>query len=222
MILLTGASGYLGQQVADRLRAHELPFSEVAGPLSESGCDLANEAQCRLLLEDVRPTLVIHCAAIVPKNAMEYDDAGGGLASARMVMYLAQQVAAPIVFASSMTAEKPATAYAKYKRIAEIACRATDVILRLPGLFGLPRRSGVIYEAALKGEIRDTYGPYPAMHVQDAAEYLVRAATMPSDGDPEPYEVTYGNTRLERVYGSLGVTFQQRVQELVEQCRAPS
>jgi hypothetical protein len=60
------------------------------------------------------------------------------------------------------------------------------------------------------------------MHVKDAAEYLVRAATKPSDGNPEPFSVAYGNERLERVYGSLGVTFEQRVQEFVEQLREAS
>lgn len=217
MILLTGASGYVGSHVRAILKQRSI--------LAEcSTDDMRWASTVEKLLLDSKPQVVIHCAAIVPKCLDDYADKAACENNQAMVSHLLRYAECPVVFASSQVAADPQSSrYALGKWICErwiqMRERKHDAILRLPGLFGLPRRSGVIYESAVKGEIRDSYGPHPAMHVQDAAEYLVRAATIPSDGDPAPYEVTYGNARLERVYGSLGVTFQQRVQELVEQVR---
>ncbi len=58
------------------------------------------------------------------------------------------------------------------------------------------------------------------MHVEDAAEYLVRAATM-MRGE-KPFNVIYGDKRLESFYGSLGVTFEQRVREFADELRQPA
>lgn len=215
MILLTGANGYLGQYVARKLPG---AVWSVEGPRQPRGCDLTHPDHVRTLFREVQPQCIVHCAANVPKSAEEYGDDAAARQSALMTSYVRRHSAAPIVFASTLSIHAH-TAYAAGKRAAERCLRRRDVILRLPGLFGLPRRSGVIYDSALKGEIKASYGPYPAMHVADAAEYLARAATMPSDGKPEPFTVTYGDPRLEACYGSLGVTFEQRVRELLTQVR---
>lgn len=216
MILLTGASGYLGRHVEKLLT----PFGcwSVGGPDAPRGCDLTRPEQAIKLIVELRPSLVLHCAAIVPKSADGYHDKLGAVFSVKMLKYIKRNAACRVVFASTMSIHAD-TAYAAGKREAEGLLGRQDVILRLPGLFGQPRTSGVIYDAALTGEIPESFGPYPAMHVADAAEYLVRAATMPSDGKPEPFSVTYGDPRLERVYGSLGVTFAQRVQEFAAQLK---
>lgn len=215
MILLTGGSGYLGTHVAAILHAMGLHSLVAAG---RDVYNLTSERTVKSLIEATQPTVVIHCAAKVPKCAADYNDRAAGDDSSDMVRHLATHARCPIVFASSFTASQPVTEYASAKWIAEVWLNrnAGAVILRLPGLFGLPRHSGVIYEAAKTGIIPDSFGPYPAMHVADAAEYLVRAATMPSDGNREPFSVTYGDSRLDACYGSLGVTFDQRVRELVE------
>jgi nucleoside-diphosphate-sugar epimerase len=217
MILLTGASGYLGRHVLPKLEARGLPHmaTSLSGTVGAS-CDLLSNHETWLLLERVKPAVIVHCAA-----AVNYSDVALADDSQLMTWNLWDACDAPVVLASSHLAETPeVNAYARSKSLSEgFVLRREGCVLRLPGLFGLPRRAGVIYASALNGDVKDSYGPYPAMHVADAAEYLVRAATMPSDGHPEPFSVTYGDARLEACYGSLGVTFQQRVQEFAKTLR---
>lgn len=218
MILLTGATGYLGRHVMERLRQRRIDFV----PTTSTLCDLTSARETWTLLERVNPSCVIHCAAVVPKCEAEYHNRAAGDASDEMVRNVVTFAQCPVVFASSMTAHRPTTEYASAKWVGEVFVsnrNARNPVLRLPGLFGLPRTSGVIYDAAKAGVIPESFGPYPAMHVTDAAEYMVRAAAMPHDGDRTPFNVVYGDPRLEACYGSLGVTFNRRVQELVEQVK---
>lgn len=207
MILLTGGGGYLGKHVAQLLNSQGVLSVITNGDLTQFDVVLS-------LLEQIRPTVIIHCAAVVPKNADAYHDESAANASIQMVKNLRAFTHCQMVFASSLVAaDRASSAYANGKWLAEQYLLSRDVLMRLPGLFGLPRRSGVIYEAARSGVIPESFGPYHAMHVQDAAEYMVRAATMPGDGNREPFNVIYGDPRLEACYGSLGVTFDQRVHE---------
>jgi nucleoside-diphosphate-sugar epimerase len=63
----------------------------------------------------------------------------------------------------------------------------TDVvILRLPGLFGPPRQSGVLFNAALAFardkdfRLAEPVPQWSALHVDDAADSVVKATTLPS------------------------------------------
>jgi GDP-L-fucose synthase len=62
MILVTGATGFLGKRVARRLRDLHLEFAATSRSL---GTDLRSRTETRALFERVRPTKVIHCAAFV-------------------------------------------------------------------------------------------------------------------------------------------------------------
>ncbi len=214
MILVTGATGYLGQHVVARLRTRE-GLAWCAPADAHRLRDLTRSEDMRALIAETQPDVVIHCAAVVPKTPSAYHDEQAAFDSLAMAVHLAQAGAPRIVFASSLAVTAPISAYARSKSAIEsVVLRGNDVALRLPGLFGLPRRSGVIYEAAQEGVVRESYGPWPAMHVADAAEYLVRAATMPNDGGG-PFRVVYGDERLEASYGSVEMTFGQRVRELI-------
>jgi nucleoside-diphosphate-sugar epimerase len=221
VILVTGATGYLGQFVLARLLALDCPVTVTSrrGGGVWLPCDLTDAAAVHHLLTCVHPEAVIHCAACVPKTSPDYDDEHQAQLSLVMTYTLATVFTGRMIFASSLTAANPATDYARGKYLAEGLIRE-GVVMRLPGLFGLPRRSGVIYEAARSGVIPASFGPWPAMHVQDAAEYLVRAAVMSGDRRREPVTVTYGDPRLQACYGSVGVTFEQRVQEFVTQLQS--
>jgi nucleoside-diphosphate-sugar epimerase len=215
-VFLTGASGYLGSRVLavlGRRRLSTVPTSRT-GRVGEP-CDLTDDGLTQALLERTAPSVVVHCAAGVPKSASAYDDAGAAEASAAMTKTLARHARCPIVFASSMTvygthpscpvtedAElQPDSAYARGKVTAErlLSDRqmAGDAALRLPGLFGLPRRSGLLYNAAkafLTGGRFDVDVPktsWAAMSVDDAAEYLVKAALGPSVGSGQAVNVGY-------------------------------
>lgn len=169
MILVTGATGYLGQAVMRQAHAAKL---DVRG-VSRADVDLLDQAAVDRFLQAADPTRILHLAAEVPKTPAAYDDHEAALRSIAMVEHLLGH-GSSIVFASSRIAGQPSCAYAWGKLVAE--CLVWPyLVLRLPGLFGLPRRDGVIYEAAKRGDVRDSYGPYPAMHVDDAAAAILRA-----------------------------------------------
>jgi nucleoside-diphosphate-sugar epimerase len=221
-VLLTGASGYLGEHV---LAAHAARGLSCI-PTSGSGrvgvaCDLTDANSVRALLGEVRPAVIVHCAALVPKSAGAYDDVQAARDSTSMIAALAEHASCRLVLVSSMTvygaqtqlpaqedaAAVPEGAYARGKLEAEQLLwsrgHAGDVALRLPGLFGAPRRSGALYNAAHrllvsgKFELSTSAGFWSAMAVQDAAEYVTRAAVDESNRPPQAVNVGYeGEFRL--------------------------
>jgi len=215
-ILVTGAAGYLGQHVLANLKGKCLSCVVTSrSGRTGAACDLADREAVRALLDRVKPSVIIHCAAVVPKSASAYDDAQAAEASVAMVKIIAESAACPVVFASSMTvyagasnfpvheddAQPPVSGYAHGKWRAEQVLLARncsgDVALRLPGLFGLPRRSGLLYNAAKSflthGKFEPTVSPdiWAALAIQDAAEYLVRAAMVPHDHPTQAVNIGY-------------------------------
>jgi len=213
---VTGASGYLGRHVLANLTTRGLR----SVPTSRRGdvgvsCDLTDVDVARPIIRRIAPAVVIHCAAVVPAAPAEYGDVAGERASVGMLETVVASVSCPIVLASSMTVYGadamcpvqedapcvPAPGYAHGKRVAEERLlargRQGDVMVRLPGLFGVPRRSGLLYRAALaflnadRFDLDASSGPWAAMAVVDAAECLVRAATIPCADAPQPVNAGY-------------------------------
>jgi nucleoside-diphosphate-sugar epimerase len=148
-ILVTGASGYLGQHVVAVLAARGIAHVPTCGSGDVGvACHLLWLKAVKRLIETVEPSQIIHCAAVVPKTPEDYHDWDMTIESAIMAANVALYAQCPIVFASSLTAEHPASAYARGKAAAELLMRPErDRIVRLPGLYGPPRESGRIYDA---------------------------------------------------------------------------
>jgi len=200
-VCVTGATGYLGQRVLAGLRDMGIPA--VACPSRREGCDLTHLQSVIDYFSRENFTAVIHCAAVVPKSAKDYADGAAGAASLRMTENIVAAGVPHVVFTSSMTvyrdglllpvreddADQEAKGYGGYKLQAERALCAADhlktTILRLPGLFGPPRESGLLYNAAIefsKGRLPALRPPFPmwaAMHIDDAADLLCRAVRRP-------------------------------------------
>lgn len=211
-ILVTGASGYLGSHVVRKLLDRD--FATVA--LTHQDCDLTNGKDARAVLERLNPKVIIHCAAAVPKAWAAYQNCQAAESSVAMVDALSRYAPCPIVLASSMAiysglvsfpvseddAVQPKSGYVLGKWQAEQLLLSRnhlgDIALRLPGLFGLPRRSGLLYNAAKafvatgKFEYQVLPDIWAAMAVQDAAEYLVEVATSPLSLSNAPQAVNVG------------------------------
>lgn len=215
-ILVTGASGYLGTGILQLLEQYHIKSIGVSSSgKSEILCDLTDPKQVRVIIEKNRPSTIIHCAAEVPKKTTEYADDTAANRSIAMVQNIADYSRCRIIFASSMTvyannckfpvneddATPPNSGYAKGKWNAEkILFQHNvpgDVALRLPGLFGMPRRSGLIYNATKSFLTNGTFTLTPSpdiwatLHVQDAVEYFIRAVQKPTNVSPMAINIGY-------------------------------
>lgn len=213
-VLVTGAGGYLGQHVL-----HEVERQGVrAVGLFRQGparCDLLKADEVRAAIRHYNPGVVVHCAAITPgRSEFGYNGEDDARLNASMVENLLAAGVTRVVFISSMTVYgrsqrvpvvessiDPQSAYARGKLAAErvllaAAEQSGGAILRLPGLFGPPRRDGIVYAlcSALKRGTPVVLPQDPvtwgAMHVVDAAEVIAQAAIHVSGekrNDHKPY-----------------------------------
>ena len=201
-VIVTGAAGYLGSRVADRVAESRtcLRVDRFGPAESTLLCDLTVSSDVAALIRETRPSAIIHCAAIVPKVAAEYANSEAALASLQMVRNLLASPDIPAVFASSMTvypdadrvlteddAAPAGDGYASQKFAAErllLASARSVSILRLPGLFGASRRQGVLFNAALAFAERRAFtrdnaaAPWSGLFVDDAATLFARALSL--------------------------------------------
>lgn len=206
--LVTGAQGLLGEQVVRQLI---FGGAEVVanGRRTAPGiycCDLTDLTEVRAMIAAVRPDRIIHCAAHVPESSVEYNNCNRANESLRMLENLLLTCACPVVFTSSMTVYgplherpvqeedggQPQSAYGEGKWQAELLLRTHErptLAIRIPGLFGPARRSGLIYnvlhalkQGAAVPKMPDALVLWSAMHVSDAAAGVVKLAHCTIDG----------------------------------------
>jgi len=218
-ILVTGAGGYLGAQVlsALRLAGHEaIGLTRRGGP-GLNACDLLDTRSLNQFMEKVKPSKLVHCAWESPKAAADYKDEAAAERSITMLDNVLDATSAPMLLISSMTvyeprnctrayreedAVEPDNAYAWGKWAGEqhlYSRRRKGFSVRLPGLFGGGRQSGLVWNLAHALTLGDRpqlpVRPllWGAMDVRDAAHAIVRLCDVEL-AEAYPVNIGYADT----------------------------
>lgn len=197
-ILVTGVSGFLGSRLLTELNKTYDSIHGVSSSDTETskGCNLTLKDSVKELIDGIEPDCIIHCAAIVPKKMSDYNDDIHNKSNELMTQNIVSTSSCPIIYLSSMTVYgnyknapvsenhicDPLNRYAKSKLYCEHLIKENGTkgfAIRIPGLFGLPRKSGLVYNlisSALTGNeiaLPDAPISWAGMHVQDAAQGII-------------------------------------------------
>ena len=201
-VLLTGASGFLGEKLSLLCEADEsidlrkLARNEVDGDASFISCDLTKRSAVTDVINKIEPDVIIHAAAFVPKALTDYNS---DLSSTnlQMVENLIGSTSAKFINISSMTVYgssitvvrdersllEPQSAYGEVKlEIENFLMSKCDCSLsiRIPGLFGAQRKTGLVYNLLRslneRKKLQLPDGPilWSSMNVSDAAESIFK------------------------------------------------
>lgn len=197
-ILVTGATGFLGSRLVTELECGLNPIFGVSTNVTETtiGCDLNIRDSVKALIDNCQPDCIIHCAACVPRKSSDYQNDLLGKSNTLMTQNILDASLCPIIYISSMTVYGssssgpvcetevcvPENHYAKSKYDCEYMIKESGrqgLAIRIPGLFGMPRQSGLVYNlvySALTGNnITLPQAPisWAGIHVADAAKRIV-------------------------------------------------
>ena len=205
-----------------------------------AGCDLTVASEVSHLVEKVCPDLIIHCAAHVPRKMVEYQNNLSASKSLNMVKTILISSECPVIFISSMTvygaeldrpvieddAGDPTSVYGYGKWQAELLLKAESrptLAIRIPGLFGAPRKSGLVYnfmhavKYAHDFSLPESPVLWAAMHVADAAGSIAKIASEGIKGI-EAINLAYrGSYSVETLVASVGAIYGRKIDYPIEQ-----
>jgi nucleoside-diphosphate-sugar epimerase len=199
-ILLTGANGFLGRCIYTKIVAEGVEIFQTSrnGFNNTIACDLTSKIAVKMLLENITPDVIIHCAAFVPKISSDYQNNKMTSINSIMLKNILKFSISKIIYISSMTVYgysgkqirlesdllQPESAYAKSKFDGENLLKydgRDSLIIRIPGLFGKERSSGIVSNTlkALINKCTDITLPnkpilWAAMSVEDASTSIVK------------------------------------------------
>lgn len=219
-VLLTGSNGFLGKHLCTKLSSiNNIELFKLVRNLDGNKntsikCDLTDVCEVKGMLEHVKPDLILHAAAFVPKTLSDYES-DSSAQNVMIVENILKHSTAKFINISSMTvygstgkvvrseldSVAPETAYGKSKFQVEALLknkRFSSLSIRIPGLFGKERRSGLVFNVfeALHSKkqpsLPETSLLWAAMDVDDAAEAIVNVALSWSFNECEHNAINVG------------------------------
>ena len=197
-VLITGASGYLGSRLLSKINKKKYSVFGVSlnGKGITKSYNLTSVVSITKMIRRSNPDCIIHCAGFVPTEQSGYKDSKKNMSNEIMTRNLLELTSCPVLYISSMTvyggshsgpfneylACFPETAYAQSKLDGERIIKGDGrggFAVRIPVLFGLPRRSGLVHNLLMAAKNKaDFYFPdtpilWSGMHVEDAADAIL-------------------------------------------------
>ena len=198
-VLLTGANGFLGRHLSSEFirSGVELIKTTRKGDNDSVACDLISKENVGYLINLVKPNLIVHCAAFVPKTLEDYKNLELSSLNRKMLENILMSSKVPLVYISSMTvygnsknivrcesdAGSPESPYGVSKYDGEMLLKEDgrdSLSIRIPGLFGEGRSSGlvnnILINVSSEEDIELPKSPtlWAAMDVKDAAKVIIR------------------------------------------------
>lgn len=213
-ILITGASGYIGNYFYENLKKK---YNCI--PLSKSkkkvfiNINLLDNRKLKTLSKKISPTLIIHFANKLP-NTNNFNE------NYQMTKNILNTFNCPIIFISSMTVynslkktnlneklkirlnkKKDKYAYYKFKTERLISKRKIngDISIRIPGVFGGERKSGLIYGLinSLKKKIFFKVEPFDgnwsAIHIHHLYKLILKLIETKNNYKIKIINIAYNN-----------------------------
>lgn len=146
-LLITGASGYIGSYLYSTLKdSYEVYGTSNTNRLFPQlrTIDLTNSEEVSKLVKDIKPDVIIHCAALASRKPCEENPELAKAINLNATKYLlneAEKLNTDFIFCSSLATINPNNTgvYAQTKRDAEkvVATYKNSIILRLSVAFGV-------------------------------------------------------------------------------------
>lgn len=197
--LITGANGYIGRHLLTKYKKKEFIGISKQSSKDMIKCDLTSRNDIINLIQSYNITKIINLAAFVPKNIKEYQSDKNKIND--LIIYnIIELFKCELVHVSSLAiyeginspiidettkVEKLHSNYSLSKYNSENIIRNKYKypyqILRIPGIFGGDRKSGLIYNAIKKNlsgkkiEIKSLVNNWSTMYIEDLLEILYQS-----------------------------------------------
>lgn len=239
--LVTGATGFLGRRLVAEL---ECSLDNVFGVSTNGtqktiGCDLQIRKSVKALVNECRPDCIVHCAANVPKTSSDYKNSSLGKSNLLMTENILEASDCPIIYISSMTVYgssssgpvcevakcMPENHYAKSKFDCERMIKASGragVAIRIPGLFGMPRRSGLVFNlisSALTGcdiTLPSVPVSWAGIHAADAVKRIADFLPKATKGFSEVNLGCAGGTSINHLVDLVNDIFESNIETSIK------
>ena len=194
-IIVTGSTGYIGKSIYTFLKKKNIETIGLSRKKSDLKVNLLNKKATVKKLNKYKDYELIHCAGFVPKNEKQYEDkilnkknldiANNLLSTKIKKIYFISTFSVyqnnKNAFEKKLKPKKSTNEYANNKiKIENLFLSSERIvkILRIPGIFGGYRKSGLIFNCmkTLKRSedfmIKKSYPKWVGMHIDDLIEII--------------------------------------------------